>query len=941
MTTTPPPTAQLFNLGQTFFVDPSVVGGASSVSISAVDLFFMFVPAPINNVTGVNNPGVNLYLADTYNGLPVISQNTYSQIARCEYNQISASSDASLATTFRFQNPIQVATGQTYAFLVSFDQNEQFALWHEEKGFPLVGTLSNGSYTPCPGPSSQYCGQYFEYVSTSATQTSEPEYNPLTGTIEWNPEPIILDGGASGTQLGFTWGSLPSVDLKFNVWGAQYSVNSNPIFANTQLANSALFTGTTQILVSYNANTGETTLSYPTSNYEIFCFNLAKSTRQLFVGGQRCYQNTIFYPGGNSQATVSLNMTNVITANTQTTNGAPFSWNTAFGNYTGNQFITLFDADDNINIRLVTSILSNTQITVDEPVTIINGASFFMISPIADIDAWNQSTNWGTGGEHLYYLFAKNSNANNTVRFTSCSVDPTQSTVNNGGSGYSNSDVLYVIGYEYVANKVPSIPINGVGNHAASANLITNATGGIIALQWANIGAGFVNIGNLSYVLANTANSNPSTNSSAGSGATFYTIIGSTVCTELTNNVLIECNVVNIDVEYCNPNFALGSPSETEFSLYVESLYTVVEDNTVSAGFAYEVVPSPEDTAIPVLMDTINYFSNQSTPLPCYVSYSNQFQILYANGAINDMVNPLVGYDNTFVFYVITSSVNDYVALNVNTYPYVEYCKYLINDSYAGENTNNGNALAKHLTTVINFAGNNGLISMAEDIRVYLTAYQPSEALLECYARIQNSTDPEAFDDEDWTLLSLFNGNDVYSSPGNISDYIDLSYAFPQYPNSDLILPGTVMIGNNTSNVSGSNTLFAQTQSDGKPMLVVGDLIRIYDPLFPAQNHAVVLVTNVHSNTIVTVDSVFVSNFEFGIGGPELTNVAGLKVARTRNYPHQAFNNIQNDNVVRYYNTSYQKYDGYDTLQIKVVFLTGDLHQIPRLNNIRATGLSS
>src|ERR1700759_812323 len=162
---TPPPVSQLFNLAQTFYIDPSVVGGATTVGISAIEVFFMFVPAPYNNTTGIQTPGVSIFLTETYNGLPVINPNTYNNVTRVNYSAIGASSDASLPTTFRFATPVQVPTGKTYAFLVSFDQNEQFVLWHEEKGFPLVGTLqANGQYTPCPGPSSQYTGQYFEYV---------------------------------------------------------------------------------------------------------------------------------------------------------------------------------------------------------------------------------------------------------------------------------------------------------------------------------------------------------------------------------------------------------------------------------------------------------------------------------------------------------------------------------------------------------------------------------------------------------------------------------------------------------------------------------------------------------------------------------------------------------------------------------------------------------
>jgi len=58
-------------------------------------------------------------------------------------------------------------------------------------------------------------------------------------------------------------------------------------------------------------------------------------------------------------------------------------------------------------------------------------------------------------------------------------------------------------------------------------------------------------------------------------------------------------------------------------------------------------------------------------------------------------------------------------------------------------------------------------------------------------------------------------------------------------------------------------------------------------------------------------------------------------------YPYQAFNNITNGNVVRYYNSSMVPFDTYDTFQIKMVLLSNSVAVAPMVNNIRAIGISA
>jgi hypothetical protein len=228
---------------------------------------------------------------------------------------------------------------------------------------------------------------------------------------------------------------------------------------------------------------------------------------------------------------------------------------------------------------------------------------------------------------------------------------------------------------------------------------------------------------------------------------------------------------------------------------------------------------------------------------------------------------------------------------------------------------------------MINLAAANGIPGMAEDLRVYASVYRPPNTDIQVFAKIQNSIDSTYFDDEDWTRLVIVNGNN-YSTTGPV----EIAYGFPAQPNSNVTIPGYVAIGNATATVSGSNTHFSAN-------LAVNNVIKIYDPLFPNTNYAVVMVNSIANDTTLTVDQIFSTNTAAGIGGSELAGRSGMLIDVT-SYPHQAFNNSWNDNVVRYYNDNMHAYDNYNTMQVKVVLLSSNAHQIPYLSTIRGVNLS-
>ena len=221
---------------------------------------------------------------------------------------------------------------------------------------------------------------------------------------------------------------------------------------------------------------------------------------------------------------------------------------------------------------------------------------------------------------------------------------------------------------------------------------------------------------------------------------------------------------------------------------------------------------------------------------------------------------------------------------------------------------------------------------MAEDVRVYLTVYKPAFTDIECYLKIQNSTDPENFVAEQWTRLVMRDGssNTQTSSTVDLADYVQLTFGFDPYPNSAFTLAGTVTTTNNSFTVTGLGTTFSSN-------LAIGTMIKIYTPLFPS-NYMITTVNSIASNTSMTVVDNINSNTSL-FGNPNLIGT-GLAVD-VITYTQQAFNNGLNDNVVRYYNSSLVKWDGYNNLQLKIVMLSSQLSYIPRIHDIQLIGLSA
>ena len=857
--------------------------------LSSVDLFFQAKPNRTGNRSGIDNPGVSLFVCETIYGVPMITNQTY-EIARVEYDQIATTSDASLATKFRFRNTVSVDTGKEYAIVIMFDGSEDFILWSSKTGDFLIDTKQISS-----GSSGKYIGNYYDYVNSAQSFNSE--------------DPTQINAALTNQQYQSSWTPLADIDLKFRVYCARYAHNGFAVSSNTSIP--------TNIQVIHSSPVKDLTANnevflYPSSCIEMLIFDQTTSVKEKFVGGQWAYQDTVSYPGGyangSSYITVSVAGGDRITANNSYPNGVAFSWRTIYPSLglsaTSNDSpYIVVKTDTGVNIRKVISVVSNTVIQVEEPLTFVNTAAQFLITPVGQIDSFNKSSPFG---QFQSIVVLTNSSANATVRFVNNSINATSIVA--GGNGYSNSNVLYVIGYEDVNGKVK-------GGYKASANIVTNANGAITNIYFSNVGCGFVNSTATAIVISSAANATPISNTSSGSGANIALTIGAAVKTELRGNIFNKTQVCNFALSDVIPYFDIDHPAGTNFDIKMKCNYYMVYDGATFDGFAYYVNSDPESLSFPINMFVKNSFL--STKVPAFISRSNEFITPYSNGATNDTTSPGLT-SNVAVMVVNTTSNSDFLCVSVNSIPTLSLGTYIVNNDYTGENTDQGNAWARQITTKIDFT------RLSEDLLVYMTAYKPANTDIEVYARIHNSTDSEYFEDKDWTRLEPRFTANLISSSTNTSDFIELSYGFQQYPNTDVRLDGTITGANASATITGSNTTFTGNIS-------AGDLIKISNPLF-ANTYMIDVVNAVTNNTSLVLNNP-ITNTNFA--------TYGLVVDRISTYKHQGYNYLLKDNVARYYNSSMVSFDGFDTVQIKAILLSDRPNLIPRIDDIRAVAVSA
>lgn len=249
-----------------------------------------------------------------------------------------------------------------------------------------------------------------------------------------------------------------------------------------------------------------------------------------------------------------------------------------------------------------------------------------------------------------------------------------------------------------------------------------------------------------------------------------------------------------------------------------------------------------------------------------------------------------------------------------NTYTTTDANSVVIDSEVAGPYL----ALSKHISTKTSFANN----QFAEDIRMYMTAYRPANTDILVYARVHNSADSDAFDDRSWTPLTYVENAERYSSKDDEGDFVEYTLGLPQYSDSANVLPGTF-----TTTLSSNSIVAAGVTPT--TYVAAGDLVKLYNPLIPEDY--IIDVVSAANTTAITLENAVSNNNVVG---------TGFKVDRLKYY-HTAFNNITNDNVARYYNSSLVAFDKFDAMQIKIVFLSDSTYVAPKVDQIQVIGVSA
>ena len=229
----------------------------------------------------------------------------------------------------------------------------------------------------------------------------------------------------------------------------------------------------------------------------------------------------------------------------------------------------------------------------------------------------------------------------------------------------------------------------------------------------------------------------------------------------------------------------------------------------------------------------------------------------------------------------------------------------------------NGAAIARHIANKVVFAKDR----FAEDVRMFMTAYRPLNTDIKVYVKVHNSQDPEPFDDKAWTPLEYVTDPNKYSSSEDPNDFIEYELGLPSA--SDAVdIPGVFAPSLGSAIVAASGV-----NPDG--YIANNDVIKIYNSLLP-ENYTIA-VAKTANTTAITLGSAITNSSVAG---------SGFSVAKVK-YPNIAFNNPLNSNIARYYNDSLVEIDNFDSMQVKIVFLSDSTYVIPKIDQIQVIGVSA
>ena len=392
-----------------------------------------------------------------------------------------------------------------------------------------------------------------------------------------------------------------------------------------------------------------------------------------------------------------------------------------------------------------------------------------------------------------------------------------------------------------------------------------------------------------------------------------FTVGGGRIIGERSGATANIASINSYPVDNFKPSFLIGNPSGSTFTLDYRIANSANQLSSTSTNINLLQMNDSRTTGY-ILSRSVEVDTSKSSNL-----FGERRKSVVAN--LNISVST-AEKDRFTVPYATTRELDFYFYQNDINNVYTETRTVGLSSiaNYDTETGPNGLAKSKYISKVIKFAED----KYAEDIVVYLTGYRPAGTEIRVYAKVHNASDREPFNSKAWTPLVLKDNIDYFSST-DPNDLKEFTYGFSQVPEVQTELPGTGTV------TYGANSI--ATTSNHSAVLTAGDLIRVRDPDF--ENHEVFVVSAANTTAIETYQNITSA----GVVSAGVTR-SDIIIDKLK-YRNVAWNNIQNDNTVRYVNSEYTLFDRYTSMQIKIVLLAAQSHVVPKVESIQVIGVSA
>ena len=430
----------------------------------------------------------------------------------------------------------------------------------------------------------------------------------------------------------------------------------------------------------------------------------------------------------------------------------------------------------------------------------------------------------------------------------------------------------------------------------------------------------------------------------SGASANFYTLLD-----PVYNSITPQISSIappNTDIAFSFQGFANNSGRDADASyipLHNEAILELADQERIAMSRSNEYAllaggrSGSHSVTLKVDMDTANSkISPVVDTLRTNVVYTQNFapKDYHLNGyyltinttsstiSKNDIITQ-TSYGNT-AYGTVAYANNTYIRLtNVNgafspnaafTDTTTSNVGFVYNAEAYNEANNNGYYRAsRYISKNIILAANQD----AEDIKVYISAYRPSNTNVYMYARIINTADNEAFSDKAWTKLVETSDTGLLSSQINSHDLVEITYGFNQ---SAMLYPANTVTNTSITSVTCSTTLGLTNNSF---------IYLLSDAATKTFNvRQILYVTNSTSFVIDRAPSFNSTNAGIGI-------IPGIESTTS------AFLYDKNYNVVRYCTQSDAVYDSYIQYAMKFVPVADTTALVPRVSDLRVINLQA